>query len=217
MTLPQLYEQVASLPSGGYLTVGTRYNKKYIYDLIHSARAVIVTNRWKSEGKIPPIYFQPFKPQFETLSQDRHGCFTRFLDVPDIIALDGRATGLGFIGGDGTLCMFREVSSKATFAAMQNHYIMKMGRNVSYALMLGGGEINVYSTTSIESMELQAVFSDPTQVNTYNVEYDSYPMDTGDIKRMEDMLMQGSMALTYKTPIDRVNDQRDTTVPPQVR
>jgi len=217
MTLPQLFERVASLPSGGYITVDSRFSPQQMYSHIHSARANIVTERWRKEGKVPPIYFQPFKPKYEILSQSKGVCFTRFYDVPDIIALDGRATGMGFIGGNGTLCQFREVSSKGAFAAMQSHRITKVGRNITYVLVLGGGEFNVYSSMSIEDMELHAVFSDPTKVDTYNIEFDSYPIDTSDATKIESFLMQGSMSLTYKTPMDRVNDQRDTTVAPPVR
>lgn len=216
MTLPEIYERVASLPSGGYITVDTRFNKQYMYSMIHSARAFIIGERWKQFGKIPPIYYQPFTPQFEVLSQDADSCYTKFYNVPDIIALDGRATGLGFVGGDGTLCQFREVSSRSAFASMQNHRTMKKGRK-AYVLMLGGGEMEVYFRDSIENITLNAIFSDPTQVDTYNVDFDAYPMDISDIPKMETYLMQGSMGLVYKTPIDRVNDQRDTTIAPQPR
>lgn len=217
MTLPEIYERLASLPSGGYITVDTRFNKQYMYSMIHSARAFIIGERWKQFGKIPPVYYQSYKPTYEVLSQDADSCYAKFYNVPDIIALDGRATGLGFVGGNGTLCQFREVSSRSAFASMQSHTTMKKGRGKIYVLVLGGGEIEVYSDLGVEDIMLNAIFADPTKVDTYNVDYDDYPMDVSDIPKMETYLMQGSMGLVYKTPIDRVNDQRDTTIQPLPR
>lgn len=216
LTLPQIYEQAASLPSGGYITVDSRFDKGYMYSMIHLGRAVIAQERWKTQGKIPPIYFQPFTPKYEILSQSP-GCFTQFYDVPDIIQLDQRASGIGYIGATGELCQFREISSEGAFAAMQHHRILKMGRGKVYALILGGGEVKVYSPFPIENMRMQILASDPTTVPSYNIDMDSYPIDAGDLPKLYQYLMQGVMSLTYKTPIDRVNDQRDITVPPPVR
>lgn len=216
MTLPELYERVASLPSGGYITVDTRLNKKYMYSLIHSGRAFIVGERWKIQGKVPPIYYQPFKPTFSSVSQVSGACYTKFYNVPDIIALDSRASGLGFIGGDGTMCQFREVSSRGAFVSMMNNRVIKNSK-IPYVLMQGGGEIEIYHKTKVHDLHMEAIFSDPTEVDTYNIDKDSYPMDVGDIPRLEAYLMSGTMSLVYRTPIDRINDQRDTTVPPQVK
>lgn len=216
MTLPALYERIAGLPSAGYLSEDTRLDKGRIYSLIHSARAFIVTERWKQFGKIPPVYYQPFKPEYVILSQDSTGCFSRFYNIPTVIALDGRATGIGYIGSDGTHCMFREVLSRAAFAAMQQSRVMKAGRK-AYCLTPHDGEMEVYFKDSIENFKMEAIFADPTTVNTYNVDYDNYPMDMSDIPKMETYLLQGAMGLMYRTPMDRVNDGRDTTVQPLPR
>jgi hypothetical protein len=217
MTLPELYERVSSLPSAGYLTVDTRFNQGYMYSLIHSARAAVLMERWQKFGKIPPIYYQPFEPEYSVLAQEVGACYVKFYDVPDIIALDGRATGLGFVGANDELCQFREVSNRSAFASMMNNRIMKKGRK-PYVLMLGNGEMEIYYKDNIENLRLEAVFSDPTTVPSYNVNTDSYPMDVADMARMEQFLMNGgSLSLSYRTPMDRINDQRDTTVNPQVR
>jgi hypothetical protein len=213
MTLPEIYERIAALPTGGYITVDSRLNKGYVYSLIHSARAFIVGERWKQFGKIPPIYYQPFTPEYNGYSQDSGMCYTKFYNVPDIIALDGRSSGLGFVGGEGTICQFREISSRSAWASFKAHRTASH-TDKAYVLFSQSGECEVWSKQPIENMTFNAIFSDPTQVNTFNVDFDSYPMDVSDIPKMETYLLQGSMGLVYKTPIDRVNDQRDTTVAP---
>jgi hypothetical protein len=39
----------------------------------------------------------------------------------------------------------------------------------------------------------------------------------GDIAKIEQLLMGGQFTMITRTPIDRINEQRDTTVPPQTR
>jgi hypothetical protein len=216
MTLPELYERIGSLPSGGYLTVDTRFDKGYIYSLIHTARAFIVSERWKQNGLIPPVYYQTFKPYYVILSQDQDTCYSRFYNVPDIISLDGRATGLGYVGANGQLCQFREVNNRAQMASMMNNRIIRKMRK-PMVLVLGGGEIEVYSNDSIENMRMEAIFADPTKVPSYNVDFDQYPIEASDISKIELYILQGSMNMITRTPMDRINEQRDTTIPPQIR
>jgi hypothetical protein len=213
MTLPQIYERIGSLPSGGYLTVDSRFDTGYIYSLVHSARAFIVNERWKAFGKIPPIYYQSFTPDFRKAAQNDSGCYTQFFDIPAIIALDGRATGLGFVGNiNGCPISFREVSSLQAFSAMQQDRLMKAGRK-AYVLT-NPDNIQIWYKDKIKDMTMSAVFSDPTKVPSYNINLDDYPMDVSDISKMEQYLMQGSMGLIYKTPMDRIADGKDTTVAP---
>lgn len=216
MTIREIYERIASLPNGGYITVDTRLDQGYMYSLIHSARATVVNERWRNFGFVPPVYYQKFKPEYVILSQDDSVCYSKFYNIPQIIALDGRATGLGYVGANGQLCQFREVNNRAQMASMMsNRIISKMRKPM--VLMLGGGEMEIYSNDSIENLRMEAIFADPTKVNTYNIDFDDYPVDMGDISRMEQILMQGQINMISRTQMDRVNDQRDTTVPPQTR
>jgi len=216
MTISEIYERIGSLPNAGYLTSDTRLDKGYIYSLIHSARASVVSQRWAMMGFIPPAYYQSFKPEYVILSQDEGACYSKFYNVPQIMALDGRATGLGYVGADGTICQFREVNNRAQLASMMNNRIIRKMRK-PIVLVLGGGEMEVYSNDPIENMKIEAVFSDPTTVSSFNINLDDYPIDLGDIAKIEQILLQGTMNMIARGVMDRVNEQRDTSVPPQPR
>lgn len=217
LTFPELIEQCKSLPSGGYITKDSRLKPGQMASIINGGRAYVVRERWKQYGKVPPIYYQKFYPQYDKLAQDEDSCYAKFYGVPNIIALDGRATGLGYIGSSNSLNLFREVSSKAAMASMLNQRVIGMKRK-GLALIGGSGEIDIYWNTKIKLPELQAVFSDPRQVPLYNYDFDPYPMDIGDIPMMEQFLMNGGpLRYMAATPIDRINDGRDTTAPPPVK
>jgi hypothetical protein len=213
MTLPEIYERIGSLPTGGYLTSDSRLDTGYIYSLVHSARAFVCCERFKMYGKVPPIYYQNHRPDYRKAAQDNDCCVT-FYDFPVPIAMDGRMTGMGFNGNiNGTPISFREISSLQAFSAMQTDRIMKAGRK-AYVLF-GPDYIQVWSgSQKIKEIDFQAVWSDPTKISSYNIDFDNYPIDISDIAKVEQYLMQGTMGMIYKTPIDRINDGRDITVPP---
>lgn len=215
MTLPQIREHCAALPSGGYITVDSRLNNGLMDKSIHMGRAFIACERWKQYGEVPYSYYQEYKPDFSKAAQSADNCYTSFYGTPEIIALDGRASGLGYIGAINDIKYnFREVANLAELSSYQNDRIMKSGRK-AYVLFIAD-EMRIYYQDKIKSLQINAIFSDPTTVPTYNVNYHNYPIPIEDIPKLETYLMQGSMGLIYKTPMNRVNDGRDVTVPPQV-
>jgi hypothetical protein len=216
MTLPEIVERVSSGPTGGYITIDSRLDNGYMTNLIHSARAFIVCERWKQFGMIPPVYYQKYEPDYSKLAQDDEGCYTVFYGTPQIIALDGRASGIGYVGAINDIkCQFREVSTLGELASFQNDRIMKTGRKAY--ILNGQGTLTVWYKTKIKQFMMEIIAADPTKLPSYNVDFDDYPMDISDIPKMESYMLQGSFGLVYKTPIDRINDGRDITVPPQVR
>ncbi len=212
MTLPEIYERIGSLPSGGYLTIDSRFDKGYIYSLIHSARSIIVMERFKANMSIPPVYYQPYTPTFEKVAQDSDKCCTIFYGVPTIIGGDGRTSGLGYVGTiNGKPKIFKEVGSRAELAAMFTDRTM---RNLTRPYVLIGGEsIEVYSNETIKNFSIEAIFKDPTQLPTYDIPTSEYPMDIADIAKMETYLMQGAMGASIKTIADRIANSRDDTQP----
>lgn len=213
MTLPEIYERIGALPNGGYLTSDSRFDRGQIYSLVHSARAVVVADRWAKERKIPPIYYQTYFPAYNKLAQE-DSCYIKFYDCPSIISLDGTATGVGYVGTiNGVPTHFREVSSRAAFSSMQKDRIMKAGRK-AYILFGHNGELEAYYKDAIKEFQIEIIASDPTQVPGYNIDIDTYPLDVADLPKIEQYLLQSDLALSYKTPIDRVNDGRDVTVAP---
>lgn len=213
MTLPEIYERVASLPSGGYLTNDTRFDKGFIYSLVHSARAVIVMERWKSDLSIPPIYRQEYTPTFVEVAQDNQMCCSTFYDCPELIALDNRASGLGYVGTTtGVPKTFAEVADAVTLASLLN-----TKRNLAakkFPLVLREeGRIRIYWKDTIKSFKMTGVFIDPTELPTYDIPTSTYPIDIGDIAKMELYIMQGAMNSVMRTMVDRIANKRDDTAP----
>lgn len=212
MTFPEIYEHIGSLASGGYLTEDSRYDKGFIYGLVNRGRAVIVNERWKADLSIPPIYYMRYETEYVKQAQPSDGCYTIFYNTPDIIALDGRATGASYVGTvDGLPATFREVSNRAEFAAQQKDRIMRSLNNVR--VLFGNGQIECFYKNTIKHIAIEIIPRDPRQIATYDIDKSQYPMDEGDLARLDTYLMQGSMNATVKTIADRIANSKDNTQP----
>jgi len=215
LTLPQLYDRIASLPEGGYLTVDSKLDPGYIYSLIHSARAFVIAGRWMKENNIPPIYYQRYEPDFRKLAQE-DSCFIRFNNFPSIIQLDGRSTGMGYVGViNGQPATFREVDSRATMASYMTDRVMGIKRKP--IVLVGNGFLEVYYRDKIKEFAIEAIFSDPTSVPSFNVDYDDYPIDMADISKIEAYITQVDYAVSSRTAVDRVSNSRDEAALPTPR
>jgi len=163
MTLPELIERVSSGPTGGYITVDSRLDSGYMTNLINSARAFMAAERWKAYGMIPPAYYQRYEPDFSKAAQEEGSCYTIFYGVPQIIALDGRSSGIGFTGDINSLkYQFREVSSLAELASFQNDRIMKSGRRAY--ILNGQGTLRVEFKDKIKQFSMEIIAADPREL-----------------------------------------------------
>lgn len=210
MTFPEIYERIGSLSSGGYLTDDTRYDKGYIYSLVNSARAVIALERWKADLAIPPSYLQDYEPQYVTQAQESDMCCSIFYDCPELVAYNSLGSGLSYVGTvDGTPKRFAEVVSEADMAMILHSRISKIPL-VPYVLR-GAGVIKIYYKDRIKQFKMTGVFKDPRQIPTYDIDLSPYPIDIGDISRVETYIMQGSMNATVKTIADHIANSKDNT------
>ena len=216
MTTREVYEYVGSLPSSGAMSVDSRLDFGFIMSLVNQARGIIITDRWNRDRSIPREYYLTIEPTFNRLAQE-DSCYVTFYNIPAIMALDGMATGMGYVGTiNGIPKTFREVGTRAEFAAMQNDRIMKAGRK-AYILLNGQGEMEVYYNDKIKEFRIDIIPADPLKVPTFNIDVDRYPIAMEDLSKIGNYLMSGGMTMPYKTMVDRINDGRDTTAQPLPR
>lgn len=211
MTLPEIYERFSALPLGGYITIDNRLDKGYMYSLIHSARAFVVQQRFAEQGVIQPVYFQQYKPDYIEAAQTSTS-YARYSPFPAVIGVGAKRDGMGYVGSVCLNVPFRQVNSRAEFASMQFDRIMKAGRK-AYVLV-GNNYIEIYYKNKIKEVLIEAVFMDPTKVPNYNIEKDEYPVEAGDIARMEMYILQSDMNMISRSVSDRIKNDRDDSIQP---
>ena len=211
-TLPQIYERIGSLASGGYLTEDSRYDKGYIYSLVDSARIVIAAERWKADMAIPPSYYQEYEPEFIKQAQNSDLCCSVFYDCPEIAAINNQTSGLGYVGTvDGKPTRFAEVASEAELSMILQDRITKIP--LTPYVLRSAGVIRVFYKSVIKQFKMTGIFVNPREIPTFDIDKSPYPIDDGDLAKMDTYLMQGSMNATVKTIADRIANSKDNTRP----
>jgi len=212
MTFPEIYERIGSLASGGYLTGDSRYDKGFIFSLVNSARAVIALERFKADMAQPTSYFQEYEPEFVSQAQDTGLCCSIFYDCPELIGINNLSSGLGYVGTvDGKPTRFAEVVSEADMAMILQDRITRIP--LTPYVLRSAGNIRVYWKSTVKRFKMTGIFSDPRDIPTYDVELSQYPIDEGDLARVDTYLTQGSMNATVKTIADRIANSKDNTQP----
>lgn len=212
MTAREVYEWMGSLPSGGYLTIESRLTFDFTMQTFNKGRAFVLADRWMKDRSIPREYYQTITPTYNKLAQEQ-SCYVSYYGLPDFVALDGMATGIGYVGSvNGVPATFREVGTRAEFASMQNNRLMKVGRKV-YVLPDGHGGLEIYASDVIKSFSMDIVASNPLSVAGFNIDSDTYPVAEDDYGKIATYLTSGSLSMPYRTPYDLVNIGKDSSIP----
>lgn len=211
MLLQAIRDIIRALPDGGYLSPDNRLQDEFLDMLIHSARATVIRNQYLKYRRIGPQWLQYHSPEYSKIFQDGNLCHVRF-SIPQVIALDGRADGVSFIGQDNNNCTYRQVNNRSAFSAMMKDRIMnpQSGRK-PYALF-SGNEVELYGSVLITTPpRIEAIWAIPTEVSTYNVLTDDYPIEESLIREISNTIMQQDMVIITKSFADMVNQGKDTS------
>ena len=205
-TLIDLYDEVAKLPSGGYLTADTRLNRPYVYSLIHSAAAKAKQLFWIKNRSLHQTNYIPFYPEYESTLQENN-CIVRF-KMPRLIQLDGLADGMEYLGSIRDNNTFIQVNNRLAMAGIQKDRILQPGRK-NYLLLEGRfGEVH---GQKVREFMMYICPADPTDIPTYNVNKDAYPLSEDLVPEMKKIILQQDLIIITKSFADAINNSKDDT------
>lgn len=202
MILPEFADRIASLISGGMETSENRFDRPYLYALIHSASAQAKVARFMVTKRIPSSWLFPYYPEFNEAAQIS-ACYYKF-KLPQIIALSATQTGLGYIGSIDCNCPYRVVENRARFAAMQQHRVMK---NMGNTVLIGNGTIELYGDA--KKLMIEGMWYDVTKLPNFSIEKDPYPIDAALVPEVEKIISQIDLSSIARTPIDTTLNAKD--------
>jgi hypothetical protein len=206
-TLRQIADKVIRKGENGISVDESKYDLEFIYAKIHDARATAIFEQWQKTKRINTLWTQKYTPTYNEYIQDADGCVVYF-SCPGVISLDGLMDGFLYIGQVDCNSAFRKVESRAKLASFNNYRHTKNSTNIARVIH-SDGLLEVWGNTFIEQIQVDAVFSNPTQVDTYVVDYDQYPVDSKIENRILELLF--AQDLRYmQGPIDIKSDSQDT-------
>lgn len=209
MTLAEFRAQVIRLPGGGVLTDDTRFDFPDIDAAIHFARAAVIPMFYAKTQRISSEWIQTFTATYDANIQDSNE-FVRFA-VPRSIPLDVMRDGYLFIGDSAGTTAYRRVNNRAELANYNLHRITKINNNTPKVLY-EEGYFEVYGLSMTKQLRIDGLIAVPTEIVTYNEDFDNYPISEDLIQPVRDYLWQKSLGIEIQKSPDTISDSQETTI-----
>lgn len=207
MTLPAIAERISNLPSGGYLTENSKFDRHYLYSLIDSAAATVKRVEYNTTKKIHQSWYFPLNITVDISQQVNSGCYFKY-EIPQIIALDARHMGLGFVGTIIANQGFRVTVGRAAFASQQADRYMKVRSSVT-DILIDNGFIEMYGKLARKVL-MSACWASVMDLPNYNLEKDHYPIEESQITAIEKVITQTELLIITKSFADRMANMNRT-------
>lgn len=210
-TLRQIVESAIATVSGGLFVDDRNIYVEQIEQKVHEARSIWIAQSYKASRSIHPDWYQRYYPEYiEDIQEDK--CITTF-NVPHIIWFDDKSDGMRYFGAKGYADNFTRIWDRTMLSSMMRHEAMAIGRRNYILIQNGIGEC--YTISAIREPIMEAIFSCPTDIPTFNRSEHQYPIDPQGIDFIEKYLVQTVLKMEIATPADVRNDGVDSTKLPK--
>jgi len=199
MTLLEITEEIIRTDSGGgVITDENKLDSDFIQSLVHEYRGKAIWDSWQRTKRINSLWTQQFIPEFEEALQESSD-FTKFA-CPPVISLDDKRDGFLYIGTVDGDFSFRKVTSRADLANKNRHRFTKKRPKALYS----DGFLEIHG--NIEEVRVDGIFANPTDIPTYNAEFDNYPISDDILVLMKALLFQTQTSIIDRKPADVISD-----------
>jgi len=180
-----IIEQVIRAVSGGAAPADSKYPQDYILDLIPQARQTALSIYYNGAGDtgaignlkmgankyIPYDFFQSTTLYYDSTIQDADANYLIF-ECATPLSINRDVNGFNFVGDRDSGKGFSRLRSAADAAAK-----MRLGAitsdNICYVQL--GTQLRVYGNMDLQQIDIDAVFSNPSDVSGFNINTDDYP------------------------------------------
>lgn len=206
MKTRQILDLISGMPEGAITTNENRFDFKYLLSLLDEARAAWIQQVYMQDKRLAPILYQKYYPDYSQPLQPGEKCYAKFL-MPDIVRLDEHSDGLRYVGYDdgegGVANNFQRIVSRATLASYANHPVMNPYNERTYSFLYDGasGILELYGKGRFirKPPLIEAVFKHPTEVPSFNLDHDDYPLTMDGINAVTNMIFAADTRISEQT------------------
>jgi len=214
MTLKDLIDVTERfLSNSGIKTDESKWDALYVENLIHRYRGMAIVQVYAQTKNINPLWIQNCPLEYQEDLQESN-CMVRF-PMPAPMILSNTQTGLIYFGNKNGVCAFRSVKTRAELAMYNGHRFTNRGKYIR-GLYIDGG-LEVRNDVMLEFPYVDAIFNVPTEVPTFNRQYDNYPIDEASIPLMHQLMYKNEGQFLSLKPVDGNSDSADTANTPNTK
>ena len=201
-------ELIQLADEGGVFTDESRYDIGTMTAVLNAARGFAIAEMYNKNNRIHPNFLQRVYPKYEkNLQQD--DCYVMF-EVPKTVEINNQIDGLMYVGTIDGKNSYWKVRTRMQANSRRNHRIhnIAMEKNVHFLYDTTRGYLEVYDN-KVKYILVEGIFSDPTTIPGFNIEEDDYPITMNAMKRVEDMVRQGTIRDVLRVPINKISNSAE--------
>lgn len=203
ITLPKLADSIIRQVES-IRTDKTKFETKYLFDLIHQAKATVQSNLYKKYGKINSSWTVQYFPDYEVDLQETN-TYKKFSIPTPSVTLGGTHSGIVYVGSVNLCDSFPTVQSRGELSNYLSHRVTKDKPVVLYSDTF----LELYNCP-IKNILIDYVPANPTLLPTYNLDIDNYPLDDEGIDMLMQLIKQATTGIQAKMPVDYLPNKIDT-------
>lgn len=198
MTLAELIDVTERfLSNSGVRTDESKWDEPYIVNLINRYRGMAITQSFAANKNINPLWIQRYDLVYEEDAQE-DACLVKF-NMPSVMMLGNTQTGLIYFGNVNGICPFRFVKTRMELAMYNSHRYNNKTKTIRAIYVEGALEVR--NDQMLQNAFIEGVFNIPSDLPTFNVNKDQYPISEDLIPLMHQLMYKNEgQFLSLKKP-----------------
>ena len=201
MILRNIIDTLIRAVSGGENSIDNKYSPTYVEALVPQLRnEAIILDYYGSRNRaasrrLDYACYQTIDVNVNTPVEGRdYVTFT----VPKTIGVGRLIDGLVYVGQQDQSIEFSRLLNRSDVAMMKARGLLN-GDNIAY--IWSQGNIEVYGNNALGEIQVRGIFVNPTELSSFNVEADDYPISENLLLLMTD-LFKAQMNVNIQLPSD---------------
>ncbi len=215
MTTTECIEIIASADSGGVFTDEMRGDPKFLIGVLNTGRGLEIRNRYMKSQDIHPNFKQLVFPKFiERIQEYDADCYTVFkleraIDINDV--MDGYLScSSGVKEGSESLTRLKSRAEHDNLLKHRVGRVMLQKKNHWFPDPSSGLMLVFHRPKEpVKKIKYEIIAEDPTSVEGFNIDKDDYPITMDALKRVEEMVRQGTIYGYLKVKANKVSNSQD--------
>ncbi len=212
MTVTDCIEIIASADGGARFNDEMRADPNFLMGVLNAGRGIVLRERYSKSQDIHPNFKQLAYPKYDPSVQESD-CYTVFkldraIDVNDI--MDGYLSCGPILEGKEN---FKRIKSRADHSNMLRHRVSRalLQTNTYWFPDPSSGLLFVWHKpqSKVKKIKYEIVAEEPTEVEGFSIEKDDYPITMDALKRVEEMVRQGTIYGYLKVKANKTSNSQD--------
>lgn len=201
-------------------TQQSKFSRETLIQFLDETRAIGISNTSQGGTRLHPDWTQTFYATYDPLFQDSD-CETVF-ELPTAIKFKKIVDGYQWFGNTDGSVQYRRINSRGEYNNMLKHPMLLRSITHNVAVLIEDTRAMVYTKVPrarIQQLRVNAIFNSPTQLPSFNITTDNYPIDNTTFDFVKGYLKQTILNQMEQTPIlsQKTNKELAFSVPQRRR